>query len=398
MRILIADSDYIYLKLLKNYLEKYLVNVKCELVSSFKELKEKKLSDYELFITNISLPDVEESEHLEYILKHSDNVIVITKFEDSFLKSSLREQVIDYIMKEDIHSIEYLVKLIKRLGKNKDLNVLVVEDSYVIREHEKKILKKIRLNVFEAANGKEALDVLEKENINLLITDLVMPGMDGEQLIVRVREDYSMNSLPIIVISGNEDTNKFLKTLKLGANDYLKKPFLKEELMIRVNNLLDVYDNMRKIENQLKKDPLTEAYNRFYLEHILENAFNVYETKSIAMLDIDFFKKINDTYGHQIGDEILKHFVNTIKNSIRKSDVLVRYGGEEFLIFMPNTSKKEAAIVLYKIKKALEPYKDIRYTFSAGIADEGESLAEMIKIADERLYQSKEEGRDKITF
>ncbi len=273
-----------------------------------------------------------------------------------------------------------------------------MEDSKIIRKHEKEILKKIKLNVFESENGKRALEILKEENIDLLITDLVMPEMDGEELIAKVRENYSMNSLPIIVISGNEDTNKFLKTLKLGANDYLKKPFLKEELMIRVNNLLDVYDNMRKIENQLKKDPLTGAYNRFYLEHILENAFNIYETKSIAMLDIDFFKKINDTYGHQIGDEILKHFVNTIKNSVRKSDVLVRYGGEEFLIFMPNTSKKEAAIVIYKIKKALKPYKDIKYTFSAGIADEGESLAEMIKIADERLYKSKEDGRDKITF
>jgi len=398
MKILIADNDFIYLKLLKNYLEKYLVNIKCELVSSFKELKEKNLSDYDLFIINISLPDVENNEHLEYILKYSDNVIVITKFEDDFLESSLKTKVIDYIIKEDIHSIEYLVKLIKRLGKNKDLNVLIVEDSKIIRKHEKEILKKIKLNVFESENGKRALEILKEENIDLLITDLVMPEMDGEELIAKVRENYSMNSLPIIVISGNEDTNKFLKTLKLGANDYLKKPFLKEELMIRVNNLLDVYDNMRKIENQLKKDPLTGAYNRFYLEHILENAFNIYETKSIAMLDIDFFKKINDTYGHQIGDEILKHFVNTIKNSVRKSDVLVRYGGEEFLIFMPNTSKKEAAIVIYKIKKALKPYKDIKYTFSAGIADEGESLAEMIKIADERLYKSKEDGRDKITF
>ena len=398
MRILIADNDFIYLKLLKNYLEKYLVNIKCELVSSFKELKEKNLSDYDLFIINNSLRDVENNEHLEYILKYSDNVIVITKLEDDFLKSSLKTKVIDYIIKEDTHSIEYLVKLIKRLGKNKDLNVLIVEDSKIIRKHEKEILKKIKLNVFEAENGEKALEILKEKNIDLLITDLVMPGMDGEELIAKVRENYSMNSLPIIVISENEDTNKFLKTLKLGANDYLKKPFLKEELMIRVNNLLDVYDNMRKIENQLKKDPLTGAYNRFYLEHILENAFNVYETKSIAMLDIDFFKKINDTYGHQIGDEILKHFVNTIKNSVRKSDVLVRYGGEEFLIFMPNTSKKEAAIVIYKIKKALKPYKDIKYTFSAGIADEGESLAEMIKIADERLYKSKEDGRDKITF
>jgi len=116
------------------------------------------------------------------------------------------------------------------------------------------------------------------------------------------------------------------------------------------------------------------------------------------MLDIDFFKKINDTYGHQVGDEILKYFANTIKNSIRKSDYLVRYGGEEFLLFLPNIVKEEAKLILYKIKKNLKPYKGINFTFSAGIASEGDKLAEMIKIADEKLYQAKRDGRNKIVI
>ena len=116
----------------------------------------------------------------------------------------------------------------------------------------------------------------------------------------------------------------------------------------------------------------------------------------LIMIDLDHFKKINDTYGHQIGDEILRHFASTIKDNIRKSDLAIRYGGEEFIIFLPESYKKEALIVLHKIKKALRPYKDINFTFSAGIADEGKTLAEMIKLADERLYKAKKEGRNRI--
>jgi len=128
----------------------------------------------------------------------------------------------------------------------------------------------------------------------------------------------------------------------------------------------------------------------------LYHIFNSYEYKSLAMLDIDHFKKINDTYGHQSGDKVLKHLANLMTSIVRKSDIVMRYGGEEFLIFMPNTTKEEAYIVLQKIRSALTPCNNIKYTFSAGIADEGETLAEMIKLADEKLYKAKREGRNKV--
>ena len=159
-----------------------------------------------------------------------------------------------------------------------------------------------------------------------------------------------------------------------------------------------MYENLRKVENQLIVDPLTEVYNRFYLENELEKLFNYYSQKAIAILDIDFFKKINDTYGHQIGDKVLKDFAKTIKYVVRKSDAVIRYGGEEFIIFMPNTTKHEAMAVVYKIRKTIKECCGVNYTFSCGIADEGETLAEMIKLADNRLYKAKENGRDLIVI
>jgi len=396
VKILIIEDSEIYSKLLKRYLEKNLLSLECDCVKSFKDLKKIDLKKYDLFLCDYILPDSTNGEYIEYILKISSDVIVITNFEKEFLKSPYKDKIIDYVIKDDYFTIEYIVKFVKRLFKNKHINVLVVDDSAAMLKYYKSLLEKIKFNVFTAKNGLEALNIINENNIDLVVSDLNMPIMDGEKLLINIREKFKVNELPVVIISSDGEKEKFIKTLKLGATDFLKKPFLREEFIIRINNIMEIYDNMKTIKKQTLTDPLTEAYNRLFLEEKLESMFGVYENKSVAMLDIDHFKKINDTYGHQMGDLILKDFVKTIKNSIRKTDITVRYGGEEFLIFMPNTSKEEAKIVTYKIKKNISPVENISYTFSAGIADEGETLAEMIQIADERLYKAKKEGRNRI--
>ena len=395
MKILIVEDSEIYSKLLKKNIEKYLLFARCEVVKNFEELK-KKNTLFDLYLCDFNLPDATKGEHIEYLADKTSNIIVLTKYDKDFLKTNLKEKIIDYIVKDDYHTIEYLMRFIKRLYKNRFLNVLIVEDSNTMLQYVKRILKKISFNVFEARNGLEALNVINDNEIDLVITDLNMPVMDGEKLLVSIREKYGMSDLPVIILSSNEDSDKFINTLKLGANDFLQKPFLKEELILRVNNLLEIYDNMKTMKKQAQIDPLTGAYNRMFLENFIENMFKINSTKTVVMLDIDFFKKINDTYGHQVGDEVLKHFVQTISHKIRKTDFLIRYGGEEFLLYMPDTTKEEALIVMYKIKKHLSDFKGLKYTFSAGVADEGETLSEMIKIADERLYSAKKSGRNKI--
>ncbi len=394
MKILIIEDNRVYSSTIKKNLEKKFIFAECDIVDTFEKLKKAELN-YDLYVCDYMLPD-SQGNHIEYLLQKEKNIIIMTGVETLNFSQKLKDKVIDYIVKDDFSTIEYLMRLIRRIHKNPEINILLVEDSASVRKWESNILKKMFFNVFEAENAKEALEIFEKENIDAVVTDLVMPDMDGIALIKNLRKKKKMNELPIVAVSSSEDKSLFLKSLKIGANDYLKKPFEKEELSLRINNLLDFYDSYKKISKELIKDALTDVYNRYYLENILENTFNGYEQKALAMLDIDFFKKINDTYGHQKGDEILKHFADTIKKNVRKSDIVIRYGGEEFLIFMPNTSKIEALIALLKVKKALNPYKGIKYTFSAGIADEGESLAEMIKIADKRLYEAKKSGRNKI--
>jgi len=398
LEILIIEDSFSFANLLKSTIEKNIIGANCKIILLVKELQNIDLKKYDLILCDFILPDSLDGSYIKEVLKQNDKVIVITQFEKKLINSSIKNKVIDFVIKEEFLISNYLINLIKSIQRNKNINVLIVDDDKFILKIEENILKKVNLNVLKAKDGKEALRLIYENNIDLILTDLNMPQIDGEELLINIRKSKTMDELPIIVISSNEDHSKISRLLKLGANDYLTKPFFKEELLLRVNNLLNITNNIKNIKNQIFIDPLTKIYNRLFLEKKLENIFHIYETKAIAMLDIDFFKKINDTYGHQIGDEILRHFANIIKSSIRKSDYIIRYGGEEFLLFLPDVIKEEAKLVLYKIKKNLKPYKNINFTFSAGIASEGDELAEMIKIADEKLYQAKREGRNKIVI
>jgi len=389
MRILIVEDNKSYSKFLIKYLRKNIIFAEFNIVSSFKEVKEN--LDYDLYIVDFNLPDA-SGEQIDFLVENNKKVIVITAADTDEVKK-YNEKVIDYIKKDDLSTIQYLLRLLKRLQRNKNVNVLLIEDSRTMRKFERRVLEKLNINVIPAESAEEGLQKYKENEIDLLITDINLPGKDGIEIVKDIRKEKSIEEFPILVISSDEASSA--KALKKGANDFIRKPFEKEELIVRVNNLLEMFESIKKYKIETMIDPLTGAYNRLYLETKLENLFRVYDLKSICMLDIDHFKKINDTYGHQRGDEVLKTFVEIIKKNIRRGDVLIRYGGEEFLLFLPNTNKKEALIVIAKIRMAL---KEEDFTFSAGIADEGNTLAEMIQIADERLYKAKNTGRNKVVI
>ncbi len=400
LNVLVIEDSNTYAKLIKFHLEKNIVGIKCNIVSSFEELKNSDINKYDLFIVDMILGD-SEKEHIEYLLNKNKKIILMTQYKDEFFKnkSKLDFYIIDYILKDNISTLNYLKRVVKRFYKNRFLNVLVVEDSLSIRNLEMRYLSLLNFNVFSASNGKDALQVLKNRSINLIVTDLNMPIMNGEELIFSLREKNSMEELPVIVVSSSNEKEKLIEILKLGVNDFLHKPFLKEEFLIRILNIVDIYEVLRSYEDSMFKDGLTGVYNRLFLENKLDDIFAQHPQKSIIMVDIDFFKKINDTYGHQVGDKVLKEIATFLKNNIRKNDFVIRYGGEEFLIYLPFTTKKQAFLIIHKIKELLkESKKVVPYTFSAGIANEGETLAEMIKMADSRLYEAKKEGRNKIVY
>ncbi len=399
LKILLIEDNKTYQKAIEKFISKDIIFVKFEIIETYKELKNIDISEFDIAICEYILPDTKKDEHIEYLLNQNINIIVLTKYHDKSIREKYIDLVLDYIYKDDVNTFRYLTQLVKRYNKNKKKNVLIVDDSKIIRDKISQYLRLFNLEVLEAENGKEAKALLElSDNVSLIITDIIMPVMNGFDLIKSIRKEKSFEELPILGISGLNDNIETIKILKYGANDLIKKPVLKEELLIRVGNLLNLYDFINQYKQKSEIDSLTKAHNRNILESKIDSLFHIYDKKTIAMLDIDYFKKINDTYGHQIGDEVLKYFAKHIKENIRKNDFLVRYGGEEFLIFMPNTTKEEAYVVLHKIKNTLKSVDGIKFTFSSGIADEGDTLAEMIKIADERLYTAKKEGRNKIVF
>jgi two-component system cell cycle response regulator len=396
LKILIIDDDKIYGKLIKNYLQKFLLFADIDLVDSFE--KAKKLNDYDLYIVDYIIPDSENNEHINYFLNLNKKVILITSYEKELIKDKILNSVLDYIFKDNI-SLVYLKKLVNRIYKNQFFNVMVMDDSKVSR---KSIINYLNLlgfkNIFEAVNGEEALALIKKENFNIIITDLHMPVMDGFELVKNIRMKIPIEEMPILVLSSDSENLTLIKTLKIGANDFILKNFKKEEFFVRLNNLLDVYDTINLYKTKMYIDPLTGAYNRLYLE-IIKSEINQWSKYTVIMIDIDHFKRINDTYGHLKGDEVLKHFVKVIKSNIRKNDYLIRYGGEEFLIILPEADKKVAVKILQKIKvKLLASKFDLKYTFSAGVADEDMDLIDKIKLADERLYKAKENGRDQFVL
>ncbi|GAX87235.1 conserved hypothetical protein [Lebetimonas natsushimae] len=396
MKILILDDDVVYGKLVKNYLQKFLLFADIELVTSFKEAK--KYNEYDLFIIDYMIPDCKHIEHIEYFLNLNKKVILITAYEKELIADDILNKVLDYVFKDNA-SLVYLRKLINRIYKNQFFNVMVVDDSAVGR---KSIINNLGLlgfkNIIEARNGIEALSLLKKENFNIIITDLHMPKMNGFELVKEIRKEIPIEEIPILVLSSDSNNMTLIKTLKIGANDFILKSFKKEEFFIRLNNLLDIYDTFNLYKTKMYIDPLTGAYNRLYLE-IIKSEITKWSKYTVIMLDIDHFKKVNDTYGHLKGDAVLKHFVGLVKSNIRKNDYLIRYGGEEFLIILPEADKKVAIKILQKIKvKSLTSDFNIKYTFSAGVADEKMDLIEKIKLADERLYKAKESGRDKFVL
>jgi len=257
----------------------------------------------------------------------------------------------------------------------------------------------------QAENVAIAKIMLYEKSYDLIILDLMMVPESGYVLFDFLKNEPKFKWTPLIVLSGQEDIDEKVKCLQLGADDYVTKPFKFKELKARVCRLLT---RTKEFEQMAFLDTLTNIYNRRYFENHLmiemHKKLRSYQPKSIAMLDIDKFKNINDTFGHTIGDIVLKGIAEFLVKHLRESDVVARFGGEEFIIFFDNTSDKTAAAImetlLDKVQQHCLAHVDdlpICVTFSAGVAAwrKGLSQTEWIDHADQALYHAKQSGRNR---
>jgi len=363
-------------------------------------------------VVDLALPDCSDGKAVLLTSSHKIPTIILSGTKNNDLKALiLKKDVLDFVDKNSNNSIRYVAEFVKKIIRNYDTTALVVDDSRLFRKAFKDDLEKLHINVLEACDGKEALDIIEntEKKISLILTDYNMPNMDGIQLTSILREKYNKDSLSIIAISATDDKHALTEFLKVGANDFISKPHSFEELNVRVHSNLDVLDLFQKTKDLANKDYLTGAYNRRYFydtsKAIVAKNFRKNKQIAVATLDIDNFKNVNDTYGHDVGDVAIKDIVTVLNKHLRESDLVARFGGEEFSILLEDISKKDMKILFEKIRLSFEENEinvnniSLKYTVSLGIAyGISDNIDEMLKISDNALYEAKDSGRNKVVI
>lgn len=362
-----------------------------------------------LAVLDVHLPDAPEGEVIDVVLSNDIPVVVLTGTLNQDLQDTIKsKKIVDYVFKEGGWSLDCIKSIVKRIMKNPDIKVLVVDDSKSMRHFIKSLLEVHRFQVVEAINGEEGIKMMEANpDTMLVITDYAMPKMDGLEFISRLRKRYKAEQLGIIGLSAENKHDISARFLKMGANDFLHKPFTPEEFYARVNQNIATIELLRELNLAATTDFLTHLYNRRHFLSLAEAAFKEAQKKQIkmalAMLDIDNFKKINDTYGHDCGDKALQHFADLLKQHLDDDLIAGRFGGEEFCVI---ATGEQGDIVKFceNFRKHIEtsPFQygkhTIFFTVSIGLVfnDNAEKLEELFKKADTLLYQAKEAGKNRV--
>ena len=267
-----------------------------------------------------------------------------------------------------------------------------------------------QFKVYEARDGLEAMEILESHmDIKLVLTDYSMPRCDGFELTRRIRQSYSTDRLAIIGISARGNHTMMIKFIKYGANDFFTKPFISDLLFCRIYQNLRLVDSFENIKEEALIDHLTGLHNRRYLFETGDLLFKTSQRTGqfmvVAMIDLDDFKEINDTLGHDMGDTVLEKVSEILSQNVRESDILCRYGGEEFCIVGNNMHPKDAVLLFEELRYKIQEiefnsdFKPFQITASIGLCLEKKStFSEMISLADKKMYEAKQQGKNRVNM
>ena len=300
--------------------------------------------------------------------------------------------------------------MINEHNDNSPLTVLVIEDHPDQRDLLAIVLQREGYRIITAANGLEALEKLETEPVQIALSDIMMPKMDGFELIKRVRGNPRLKSLYLILITARIQEGDRVRGLDLGADDYITKPFSFSELLARIRVGSRVVQYQKHLEYQTQVDSLTGLFNRRAFEKKINEEFErskrYHNPLSVLLLDIDNFKLINDTYGHHGGDAALVKIAETFREKTRQSDFPSRYGGEEFVLILPETDQDNALQVAGKIHDSIRACsfgtaaRPFEITVSIGVSSTSARFysdwRELVDDSDRALYQAKKSGKDRV--
>ncbi len=369
---------------------------------------------FTLALTGLNLPDAPNGEILTALEKRNVPTIVFTGTVDDTARLHYAERkIIDYIVKDTHRTVETVVKTVERILTNRQFSILVVDDARAARSSLVEILARQNFTVREAHSGAQALEILASEpSIQLVITDYLMPDMDGHELTRRIRLSRTSQDLRIVGVSASTDRMLSAQFLKAGASDFIYRPFVPEELQCRIDNNIETLKQLMRLRQLADRDDLTGLSNR---RSFFDQANAFLETMkaqgdqstggAVAILDIDYFKKINDTLGHEAGDRALTKLARLLSDLCTPHGHLVaRLGGEEFGLLLKGLSGEQAYDFCEAMREAVEKNGmyfsicDVALTISIGVVEieSNEPIGNQLTAADRLLYMAKENGRNRV--
>jgi len=384
----------------------YKVTIATNLAEVEKLLQSK--NKYFAATVDYGLPDANNGEAIGLVLAHGIASVVMTgRMDEATRQKILESPIIDYIPKENGHAFTYLKRILYWQIANANIAVLVVDDNKETKSHIVELLKRRNFIVHVAGSGEEALEKLDKNShIKMVITDSVLPDMDGIELTNAIRKQFNREQLSIIGIVSELNTHQSVRFIKNGADDFLKIPYCLEEFYCRIIQNIENLHNIEKIQQAAYTDYLTGLPNRrSFFEEAQQYITDKTENNSqvgLAILDIDFFKKINDNYGHQAGDYILKLLGKYLKKYFNHG-LIARIGGEEFVILLTGETQQQIFNCLDYFRKEISlteityDKQDLNLSVSIGVVFNAKvNITSQLELADKALYDAKNSGRNKV--
>jgi len=368
------------------------------------------IGEPDLALVDLTLPDAPDGEIVDLCDKFKIPTIVFTSRFDPQTRSKMLEKgVIDYVLKDSPGSLNYVAELIRKLAQNPKIGILVLDDSGIERDAISKIVSKHLYKVYQASSTNEALlNLKENEDIKLVLADYFMPDKDGFAFLKAVRRVYDPEKVGIIGMSSFANSDNRVRFLKYGAADFVDKNCSPEELLLRVSQNLDYIYRIEELNNMAMRDALTGLYNRRFLLDEVTKAVKTWRASEggkhwLALMDLDSFKGINDTLGHDFGDAVLTNFARHLKDLSSGNDVVARLGGDEFCVVFCNRTDQDVVESLQGLLDAIQS-TPVRHDgeehlirTSIGVAElEPGMFGEALKIADHRLYTAKRTGRGQL--
>lgn len=424
MKCLILDSSKSFRMLLAHLVQER--GFQCEHYATGEDgLKRVDETSFDLVFVSMYLDDMEGSIFAACLRGNPRTsriplVMITSSAEKHELDRAVAVGVTEVFAKKQVAEIdEYVVQFMLKHGAVSTLlgDILYVEDSRAVAMKTKALLESLGLSVDHYTTAEAALEAFSEKEYDLVLTDIVLEGQMSGYGLLRALRGFSgvRQRIPVLAMSAFNDDTRKIELLVSGANDYVSKPALDEELIARVKNLLTSKKQLDLIEQQslrmqemAMRDQLTGLHNRHFLMEMVVNKLSEAKRQdfavSLLIIDADKFKSINDTHGHATGDEVLRSLANTLKENCRGEDVAARFGGEEFVVLLSHCNERCALQKAEQLRCLIEASKPagLRVTASFGVAEFDKNamkdFSDLFNAADQAVYVAKDTGRNKVVI